>query len=87
MVTPAEMERSPGASWFDGTVARPTGIDSARTIRDEVSEGKFPSFTNTEFVTGTVTPDSDRMHITFGYLDPSVSEFRQVRHGGQIGDH
>ena len=56
-VTPEEMEQRPGASWFDGTVARPTGIFSARTIRDEVSEGKFPPLTNTEFVTGTGTPD------------------------------
>ena len=56
-VTPEEMEQRPGASWFDGTVARPAGTFSARTIRDEVSEGKFPPLTNTEFVTGTGTPD------------------------------
>ena len=56
-VTPEEMEQRPGASWFDGTVARPAGIFSARTIRDEISEGKFPPLVNTEFVTGTGTPD------------------------------
>ena len=56
-VTPEEMEQRPGASWFDGTVARPTGIFSARTIREELYEGKFPPLINTEFVTGTGTPD------------------------------
>ena len=56
-VTPEEMEQRPGASWFDGTVARPPGVFSARTIRDEMREGKFPPLINTEFVIGTGTPD------------------------------
>ena len=56
-VTPEAMEKRPGASWFDGTVARPVGLFSARTIRDEILEGKFPQLTNTEFVEGTGTPD------------------------------
>ena len=56
-VTPEAMEERPGASWFDGTVARPAGMFSARTIRDEILEGKFPRLMNTEFVEGTGTPD------------------------------
>ena len=56
-VTPEAMEKRPGASWFDGTVERSVGLFSARMIRDEISEGKFPQLTNTEYVKGTGTPD------------------------------
>ena len=56
-VTPETMEQRPGASWFDGTIVRPAGLFSARTIRDEVLEGKFPCLSNTGFVTGTGTPE------------------------------